>query len=155
MSRMPLKTKRGCWILPIWSLACAGCLPSADRWSINEEIVNTLTTQAAAWNAGDIEAFMEPYWQSPELTFSSGGRVTRGWEATLANYRERYPTREAMGNLTFTDLEVTRLDDKAALVLGRWKLEREEPTGGTFTLVLRRDAGRWTIVHDHTSRDSP
>ncbi len=137
------------------SLFCAGCLPTTDRWSINEEIVNALTNQAAAWNAGDIGAFMEPYWHSPELTFSSGGRVTRGWEATLANYRERYPTREAMGHLTFTDLEVTRLDDKAALVLGRWKLEREEPIGGTFTLVLRRDAGRWTIVHDHTSRDSP
>ena len=114
-----------------------------------------LEQQARAWNAGDIDAFMAPYWHSPDLTFSSGGKVTRGWQATLDRYHQRYPTREAMGHLTFSDIEVTQLGRDAALVLGRWRLQRAAPIGGGFTLVLRESAGKWVIVHDHTSIDAP
>lgn len=132
-----------------------GCASPHARWSGENEITSVLAAQQAAWNHGAIEAFMEPYLHSPDLSFSSGGRVTRGWDETLAGYRDRYPTRDAMGRLTFSDLEVTRLADDAALVLGRWRLDRKEPVGGAFTLVLRKNLGRWVIVHDHTSRDQP
>lgn len=118
-----------------------------------EEIANILGQQAAAWNRGDVDAFMQPYWHSSDLSFSSGGRVTRGWDSTRERYRQRYPTREAMGRLTFGKLEITKLGDGAALVLGRWRLKRKEPVGGAFTLVLRKLEGRWIIIHDHTSRD--
>jgi beta-aspartyl-peptidase (threonine type) len=87
------------------------------------------------------------------LTFSSNGKTTRGWQATLAGYLERYPTREKMGRLTLNGLEITPLGDAAALVLGQWKLDGlSEPVGGNFTLVFRKIDGRWVIVHDHTSR---
>ena len=98
---------------------------------------------------------MQPYDRSSDLTFSSGGKVTRGWQSTLDGYRKRYPTREDMGRLTFGDLEITELGDQAALVLGRWRLDRQEPIGGTFTLVFKKKSGRWRIIHDHTSRDAP
>ncbi len=134
------------------AMAMPGCV--SMRSGSSESIRGTLERQARAWNAGDIAAFMEPYWQSEDLTFSSGGRVTRGWQATLDGYRRRYPNRAAMGTLTFTELEVHKLTADVALVLGRWHLERDEPVGGAFSLVVRREAGRWTIVHDHTSRDA-
>jgi beta-aspartyl-peptidase (threonine type) len=101
---------------------------------------------------------MEHYWKSDDLTFSSGGKTTRGWQATLDNYRKRYPTREAMGRVSFSELEITPLgsstdEDGAAMVLGRWQLDGEsEPVGGNFTLVFRKIDGKWVIVHDHTSR---
>jgi len=114
-----------------------------------------LEQQAQAWNAGDIDAFMVPYWRSPDLTFSSGGKVTRGWQATLDRYHQRYPTREAMGRLSFSDIEVTLPGPSVTLVLGRWRLERAEPIGGAFSLVLRKVDGRWVIIHDHTSTDAP
>ena len=60
-----------------------------------------------------------------------------------------------MGHLTVSDLEITELGEDASLVLGRWDLDRDEPIGGVFTLVLRREAGRWVIIHDHTSRTPP
>jgi beta-aspartyl-peptidase (threonine type) len=116
------------------------------------EIRAVLTQQAEAWNRGDIDAFMEHYWKSDELTFSSGGNTTRGWKNTKEGYQRRYPTREKMGQLTFSQLEVTPLGDSAALVLGRWRLQREEsPVGGNFSLVCRKTDGKWVIVHDHTS----
>jgi beta-aspartyl-peptidase (threonine type) len=107
------------------------------------------------WNRGDVEAFVEHYWKSDDVTFSGGGKTTRGWEATAQRYREKYPTREKMGRLSFSNLEITPLGDEAALVLGEWKLEREEePVSGNFSLVFRKIDGRWVIVHDHTSRAS-
>lgn len=121
--------------------------------SPSREITKLLGQQAAAWNAGDIDAFMEHYWKSDELTFSSGGQTTRGWQRTKESYQQRYPTREKMGQLTFSQLEVTPLGDSAALVLGRWRLARDEsPVGGNFTLAFRKIDGRWVIIHDHTSR---
>ena len=116
-------------------------------------IKSVLSEQAAAWNRGDIAAFMEHYWKSDELTFSSGGQTTRGWQATKDNYVKRYPTPEQMGELRFSQLEITVLEEHSALVLGRWQLTRKEsPVGGNFTLVMRRIDGRWLIIHDHTSR---
>src|SRR5262245_8008182 len=109
------------------------------------EIGRILKEQATAWNRGDIDAFMEHYWKSDEVTFSSGGQTTRGWKSTKENYQRRYPTREKMGQLTFSQLEITPLGDAAALVLGRWRLERESPVGGNFSLVLRKLDGKWVI----------
>ncbi|HEY3394359.1 MAG TPA: nuclear transport factor 2 family protein [Lacipirellulaceae bacterium] len=126
---------------------------AAEDDSISSAVETILRAQEEAWNRGDVDAFMEHYWKSDDLTFSSGGKTTRGWEATLNRYRERYPTREQMGQLTLSGLEITPLGESAALVLGQWSLEREsEPVSGNFSLVVRKIDGRWLIVHDHTSQ---
>jgi len=121
--------------------------------AIRTAVEQVLRTQQQAWNRGDVDAFVDHYWHSPDVTFSASGATTRGWEATANRYRERYLTRERMGQLAFDQLEVTPLSADAALVLGQWRLDRDnEPVSGNFTLVLRRLDGRWVIVHDHTSR---
>lgn len=152
---MPAIPRRDWQHFAVIVFVCAGCATTGRRLPTNERIADILGQQSAAWNSGDIEEFMQAYWRSPKLTFSSGGRVTRGWKSTLDHYRIRYPTRETMGHLTFSNLEVLELGDTAALVLGRWRLQREAPVGGAFTLIFRRVAGRWVIIHDHTSRDAP
>jgi uncharacterized protein (TIGR02246 family) len=124
------------------------------RWeAMREEVIEVLDRQAAAWNQGDLEAFMDDYWRSPDLLFTSGGRVQRGWQSTLDRYRATYGSApETMGRLSFSEVEVRALGHSAAWVLGRWSLEREgRAQGGVFTLVFRRIDGRWLIVHDHTS----
>jgi beta-aspartyl-peptidase (threonine type) len=126
---------------------------SARDAAVRGAVEKVLRAQQEAWNGGDVRAFMDHYWKSDDLTFSSGGKTTRGWQATLDRYRERYPTREKMGRLTLSGLEITPLGDAAAFVLGQWKLERaNEPVQGNFTLVFRKIDRRWVIVHDHTSR---
>ena len=123
--------------------------------SMDREIRAMLERQDQAWNRGDIEAFMEHYLKSDELSFSSGGETIYGWQATRDRYKKRYPSAERMGHLTFSDLEIHPLGRGAALVLGRWHLDREpDSVGGNFSLVLRRIDGRWVIVHDHTSRSA-
>lgn len=119
-----------------------------------EGVRRLLEEQAAAWNRGDVEGFVDGYWKSDLLTFAGSGGVTRGWDGLLARYRRTYPNRAAMGTLSFSDLEITLLASDAALVLGRWRLDRERDTpGGIFSLIVRRIGGNWRVVHDHTSSD--
>jgi ketosteroid isomerase-like protein len=133
-------------------LALLPCLALA---STTDEVTAVLKTQAAAWNRGDIDAFMEYYWKDDALRFASGGTVSRGWLMTLDRYHESYPDREAMGTLTFTDLEITELAPDAAIAFGRWTLLREHDSPhGLFTLTFRRIDGKWVIVQDHTSSGS-
>jgi beta-aspartyl-peptidase (threonine type) len=113
-----------------------------------------LDAQVEAWNRGDLEAFMTGYWRSPELVFCSGATVTKGWEATLERYRRRYQAEgREMGRLRFDAVEVEALGAEAAFARGAYRLETSDGKRphGLFTLVLRRLAGAWRIVHDHTS----
>lgn len=121
------------------------------------EIEQLLTTQAQCWNDKDIDGFMQTYWKSEDLTFSGGGKTTRGWQATLDRYKKSYP-KEKMGTLTFDGLEVTMLSEEAAMVLGNWHLSIPQPEAkeelnkdGNFTLVLKMLDGKWKIIHDHSS----
>lgn len=118
-----------------------------------ESILKVITDQQAAWNRGDIEGFMSGYWNSQEMTFISGDSVTKGWTPTLERYKRGYDTREKMGELTFSELQVTILSKKSAVVVGRFTLVRtkDRPTG-MFTLTFRKfkDSG-WKIILDHTS----
>jgi len=108
--------------------------------------------QVSAWNAGDIDGFMNGYWRSDKLVFISGDKVTRGWQPTLDNYKKGYDSRAKMGVLTFSDIEVNVLSDDAAVVLGSWALAREKDNPhGKFTLTFRKLKEGWRIIMDHTS----
>lgn len=117
------------------------------------QIRRELSTQEAAWNRGDLEAFVETY--ADDCTFV-GKRVLHGKGQLLARYRARYATGAAMGHLSFGDLEVKRVDDRVAIVTGTWHLERSAkaggPVGGIFSLVWQRQSGRWRIILDHTTQ---
>jgi uncharacterized protein (TIGR02246 family) len=111
-----------------------------------------LDAQQTAWNQGNVDAFLEGYWHSPDLTFSGSGGIARGWDGVLARYKKNYPDRAAMGQLDFSGLEFRFLGKDAALVLGHWHLARSQgDVGGVFSLVWQRFPEGWRIVHDHTS----
>jgi ketosteroid isomerase-like protein len=111
-----------------------------------------LDAQSAAWNRGELEGYMDGYDRSSNTEFVGGDSITRGWDTVLERYKKKYDTREKMGVLTFSELEITILSKDAALVLGRWHLQRakDEPHG-TFTLLFRKTKAGWRIVHDHSS----
>ena len=115
-------------------------------------IRSVIEAQAAAWNRGDLEGYMDGYDRSLKTEFVGGDTITRGWQTVLDRYRGKYNSREKMGVLTFSELEITVLSRDAALVLGRWHLQRatDEPHG-TFTLLFRKTKAGWRIVHDHSS----
>lgn len=127
----------------------------AESKSLLAELTAIMNKQAADWNNGNVDEFMKAYWNSEDLTFSGGGKIVRGWKATRERYLKSYPDRETMGKLTFSDLELFPLGDSAALMLGRFHLDRKNPADGGFSLVWRKIDGTWLIIHDHTSSDAP
>ena len=133
-------------------LCLAGSAPAQETTDTKAQIEQVLAAQAAAWNRGDLVAFMDGYARISGLRFASGAAVTYGWQETLDRYLQHYPDRAAMGTLTFSDLDTTVLAPDAALVFGRWrlKIDKGEPNG-LFTLLFRKTEAGWRVVADHTS----
>ena len=131
--------------------ACTRRFEPADRQALQALIDH----QQAAWNRGDLPGYMEGYARVPQLVFTSGGKIRRGWDQTLAAYQKRYGgDRAGMGQLQFQVLEVQNTGADGAVMLGRWRLEGTPEAGaGVFSIVFERRPEGWRIVHDHTSSD--
>jgi ketosteroid isomerase-like protein len=118
------------------------------------QIRAVLDEQVSAWNRGDIPGYMDGYDKSPATTFVSA-TVTKGHAEVLARYLSRYPTRDKMGTLKFSDLEVRPLDADYAVLIGRFHLDRKAEAGGEssgiFTLLFHKTLNGWKIILDHTS----
>ncbi|MBC7695100.1 MAG: DUF4440 domain-containing protein [Burkholderiales bacterium] len=114
-------------------------------------VMENMRIQELAWNNADIAGFMKYYWKSDSLKFIGSKGITYGWQKTYDNYVKGYPTKEAMGLLTFTIKEATQLSVTSIYVIGQWELKKDKPVGGYFTLLWKKIKGQWVIVADHTS----
>jgi len=124
---------------------------SLDIPKTKNEIQTILERQKILWNEGDIEGFMEYYWNSEDFTFQSGNIRLLGWRALLSRYKNSY-SGENMGKLDFSNIYIKALSNDFAYVLGRWKLIlKDSSKEGLFTLIFQRMTEGWKIIHDHTS----
>lgn len=147
--------KRLIWLLVI-GCACCATAQSGDDAAIRA----AMAAQTAAWNRGDIKAFMQGYENSPDTAFI-GSAVRKGYEPILQRYEQAYTSQAQMGKLTFSDLAVRLLPGgcgktEYALVTGRFHLERNQKGSarkddGIFSLVWHKGSHGWKIVLDHTS----
>lgn len=134
--------------------------PAAPQMADEADLRADLTAQATAWNRGDITAFMQTYEDSPNTTFI-GLTLRKGYQPILERYQHNYSTREQMGTLTFSDVDVRLLPSgcgpaEVALVTGKFHLDRTAhgtaaKDDGIFSLVWRKGPQGWKIILDHTS----
>src|SRR5438093_6683837 len=103
--------------------ACVSASATNDEQAI-AAVRAVMAAQQAAWNRGDIEAFMDGYERAETTLFVSGDELTRGWQTVLDRYKQRYPSREQMGTLTFSELEIKMVSPVLAVADGRWRLAR-------------------------------
>ena len=137
-------------------------LPASAQATVNpaekDAILTMLNKQAVDWNRGDLVAFATGYKNSPDILFM-GQTIRRGYDQMLAGYRKSFPTKDAMGTLTFSNLEVQPLDEHFATVTGRFHLERTAAGGGNaggyYLLVVEKTPSGWKIVRDDTTNDPP
>ena len=132
---------------------CLLITASAGAQSNDETAIRQLLDQqTAAWNRGDIDRFMDGYWENDSLMFIGKSGVTYGWTNTLNNYKRGYPDTAAMGKLHFELLTVKRLSDEYYFVVGKWFLQRSiGDIGGHYNLLFRKINGKWVIIADHSS----
>jgi uncharacterized protein (TIGR02246 family) len=153
---VPLQTRLTLLILCNIVIAALVCAEPEQPPNSVAEIQSVLTAQQDAWNRGDIDSFMNGYARSASTVFVSEDEARRGWETVRDRYKAKYSDRAKMGALSFSEIEVTMLSPDAAVVLGRWKLKREnDDPHGRFTLIFKRLPEGWRIVHDHTSAAAP
>jgi uncharacterized protein (TIGR02246 family) len=145
--------------LSFWSvlaLSTAGCVSRTESTAANPQTVEAvravLQAQQAAWNRGDIDGFMEGYERAGTTTFISGDELTHGWQTVLERYKRNYTSREKMGMLTFSELDIQSIGPSYVLADGRWQLTvGSETPHGRFTLLLRQTSNGWRIIHDTTT----
>ncbi|MEO5945331.1 MAG: DUF4440 domain-containing protein [Chitinophagaceae bacterium] len=127
-------------------------LNSSSQSRDEKKIRDILATQTSAWNRGDIDQFMNGYWENDSLMFIGKSGVTYGWTNTLNNYKKGYPDTAAMGQLIFNLIQIKKLSKKYYHVTGKWFLKRSiGDVGGHYTLLFQKINGRWVIISDHSS----
>jgi len=134
---------------------CACCATSvpARAQSAQTGVAALLARSAAAWNRGDLDAFMTTYEDSPRTEYISATTIVHGYAAIRARYAGHYHPGQ-MGTLGVSDLAVRPLGPDYAVATARWHLARPVAKGGNvsglFSLVLHRNAHGWHIITDHT-----
>ena len=137
--------KKGLFALLILMAFSASAVPTDDISQVIQE-------QEAAWNRGDLDGYMQGYWNNDKMRFVSGDKFRYGWESTLAAYKRNYPDKATLGTLKFTIKDIKMLSNYAAMVVGRWQLTRaKDQPHGVFTLLVEKIDDHWVITHDHTS----
>lgn len=135
-------------------LAASPFLKAQSNTPVAQAIRAVMDKQVVDWNRGDMEAFVASYKNSPDILFM-GSRLSHGYAQMVEGYRKAYPTKEKMGTLNFSELEVQPLDEHFATATGRFHLERTAAGGGDatgfFLLVFEKTPGGWKIVRDDTT----
>ena len=149
-------------MIAAWGMTVYETLRKSELASDKAAARAVLDAQVAAWNKGDLDGFMAGYWRDDNLMFTSGDRITKGWDATRDRYLKRYFTPDKdgkladRGELSFGELQVESLSPTAVLVRGRYFLKVGARTDtGRFTLTFRKLPDGWKITSDHTSVDCP
>ncbi|WP_373517964.1 DUF4440 domain-containing protein [Pricia sp.] len=137
-------------LLPFFILFCLTTVNTGYTQNEDEKAIQALMAeQEKAWSNYDLKGFMEGYWQSDSLTYYSGGRVTKGWQTTLDNYKKGYPTQKDTGTLNFKIDAITQITEDAYYVMGQYFLTLEAgDRNGTFMIIFKRIEGKWKIVAD-------
>lgn len=130
-------------------LLCSCSVTKPTALDDETAIRNILKQQQKAWSDNDLEGFMNGYWESDELTYYSGGKITKGYNTTLANYIRKYPTKKETGTLNFEIANITKINDGSYWVMGSYFLTRDAgDANGTFMIVFKRINGAWKIIGD-------
>lgn len=118
------------------------------------EVVKVVLAQQAAWNKGDLGAFLAFYKDAPD-TQAVLGSPARGMDTIRNAFRINYPNRESMGSIEYTDVEARELGQNFCLATGRYHLDRAKKSGGaadgTFTEIMEKTVKGWQVIFSETT----
>jgi uncharacterized protein (TIGR02246 family) len=140
-------------LLP-WLFATAA--PAQPPDTATTEVQKFVRTFVEASNKTDAKAVMGMYSKKPGIISIDDGKITRGWEAIRSETNE-IVGHEGRYKISLGSIDVTPLGPTYALAVAPYTMALVTEDGATFqvrgaiTLVLEKAAGKWQIIHDHTS----
>ncbi len=154
--RQPETLARGSDSAAVAAATASGVSAGAprDASAMRPEIETMMRRSAESWNRGDLDAFVGDYEDSTGTTFVTPRGALHGRAEVRTVYERRFAPGGVRDSLSFQRTEVHALAPGLAYVISFYHLTRGDSTiaTGPTSLVMRRDAaGRWRIVHDHSS----
>ena len=145
-------------IIGLLSAALADCAPRASdpaptRADLATEVATMFARSAAAWNRGDLDAFMTDYLPGDRTTYVTARGALHGPAAIREHYAPRFVPGARHDSLSFEGIEVDSLARGVINVIAQYVLTRGDSVvaRGPTSLVIVRQDGRLKIVHDHSS----
>jgi uncharacterized protein (TIGR02246 family) len=145
-------------VVVVLFLLCLSCgpeppSPPSDPGAI---VTTMLESSARAWNAGDLEGFIDDYADDSMTTFMADGHAQYGFDWIRSNYARQFGPEAARDSLRFEEFAARALGPDHILATARYILYRGDSTtsSGPFTLVFEHRRGEWRIIHDHTNADA-
>jgi len=133
-------------------LASTGALASR---STEDVITGVVAANAAAWNEGNLGAFLGGYEQSGDVRLVADAQVVTGINGVRKYYEAMTAAAGQMGRLSFNNLDVKMTSAEVATVVGRFALDAgPHSVAGAMTIVFKQAEGRWRIVQDTRMRDA-
>lgn len=148
---------RALWLSAAVMVAGVACAPKSATPAEMLAAADSLDKAfQAAFNAGDVDAIMATYWNSPELvSIGLDGEPVAGWDAVrsgMATLFQSMPgARLALHSAT------SRVEGGVVLTSGRFRLTvpvaggPEQVMEGRFSDVKAPRDGKWVYVMDHAS----
>ena len=111
--------------------------------------VKVMLAQQAAWNAGDLPAYLSRFKDAPDTEVRLGGLAV-GMENIRSAYRINFPNHEAMGAIEYTDIRARALGADHTVVTASYHLQRTKKGGGdaegTFTEIVEKTPAGWQVI---------
>jgi uncharacterized protein (TIGR02246 family) len=118
------------------------------------DVTKVLLAQEAAWNRGDLDAYLAFFKDAPD-TQAILGAPLRGLPAIRSRFHSSFPTRDTLGTLEQSQVEVRALGDTFALATGKYTLTRPKKSGGnadgTFIEIFEKTPTGWQIIFTETT----
>ncbi len=129
-----------------------GQLYTASRQQL--DVTKVVIAQENAWNKGDLDSYLAFYKDAPDTEAILNGPV-RGLNAIRSAYHTSFPSKDIMGTLEQSSVEVRELGSSFAMALGHYKLVRPRKSGGdaegNFTEIFEKTDGGWKLVFSETT----
>jgi uncharacterized protein (TIGR02246 family) len=118
------------------------------------DVVKIILAQEAAWNKGDLDAYLSRYKDAPD-TQAVLANLVRGIDNIRAAYKQNFPNKDSMGAIEDSDIEVKTLGDDYALATGKYHLNRPKKSGGpvegTFMELFEKTKSGWQIIFSQST----
>jgi uncharacterized protein (TIGR02246 family) len=118
------------------------------------DVTKVLLAQEAAWNRGDLDAYLAYFKDAPD-TQAILGAPLRGLPAIRSRFHSSFPHPDTMGTLEQSQVEVRPMGDNFALATGKYQLTRSKKAGGdgdgTFIEILEKTLTGWQIIFTETT----
>ena len=137
-------------------VAAQAVTPQGSQAALAHQVAAVEYAQVEAWNKHDLQAYLEWYWNSPELISLSNGDEIVGFAALANELRTGFgPEPSSMGHVQMERLRVKMTGSDTAVMVASYVITTSKHSDSIEdTTVLRRFSEGWRIVFESANLHS-